>query len=385
MEIIRIRVATHNGKKRVLLIFDFEPRLIGKIKELPGRRWSKTLNCWHIPYQKDYLAYLNETFNKEVNFLPCKSTSNEYLLNHDENAEVQFESWQERKNISKKISIEIPKEFEETLRLKRYSENTIKSYKSHFSRFLAYYSGYDLEQITDEQIRAYLLYLVTKKSVSTSYQNQVINAIKFYYEKIKDRPTSKHYLQRPKKEKKLPVVLSEEEVVNILQQIVNLKHKCIICLIYSAGLRLSEVINLKISDIDSHRKIITIKGAKGKKDRISLLSDRVLTLLREYYKQYRPKEWLFEGQKGGKYSPKSVQNIFRAACFKSGVKKHATIHTLRHSFATHLLEHGTDLRYIQELLGHKNSKTTEIYTHITKKGWDKIKSPIDSLNLVTNE
>jgi len=180
---------------------------------------------------------------------------------------------------------------------------------------------------------------------------------------------------------RLPAVLSEEEVISILRQIINLKHKCIIYLIYSGGLRLSEVVHLKISDIDSHRKVITINGAKGKKDRISLLSDAVLALLREYYKQYKPKEWLFEGQKGGKYSPKSVQKIFQAACIKSGIKKHATIHTLRHSFATHLLEHGTDLRYIQELLGHKNSKTTEIYTHITKKGWDKIESPIDYLEI----
>jgi len=364
-----------------MLIFDFDYNLIEKIKELPGRKWSKTKNCWHIPFQDDYLNFLNDRFNNEMKFLPCEDTNNEYLLNHNENAKVQLESWKERKNISKKMSIEIPKEFEETLRLKRYSENTIKSYKSHFLLFLAYYSDHNPEQITDEQIRKYLLYLVSKKNVSTSYQNQAINAIKFYYEKIIGRSTITYYLQRPKKEKKLPVVLSEEEVVKILQQIVNLKHKCIIYLIYSSGLRLSEVIHLKISDIDSDRKVITIKGAKGKKDRISLLSNAVLALLREYYKQYKPKEWLFEGQKGGKYSPKSVQKIFQAACFKSGIKKHATIHTLRHSFATHLLEHGTDLRYIQELLGHKNSKTTEIYTHITKKGWDKIKSPIDNLEL----
>jgi site-specific recombinase XerD len=283
--------------------------------------------------------------------------------------------------MSGKPGIEIPKEFEKTLKLKRYSENTVKSYKSHFSKFLAYYTGHAPEQITDEQIRAYLLYLVTKKNVSTSYQNQVINAIKFYYEKVMGRPTSTYYLQRPKKEKKLPVVLSEEEVGKILRQIINLKHKCIIYLLYSAGLRLSEVINLKISDIDSSRKVITIKGAKGKKDRISLLSDAVLALLREYYKQYKPKEWLFEGQKGGKYSPKSVQNIFKKALNNSKINKNATVHTLRHSFATHLLERGTDLRYIQELLGHSSSKTTEIYTHVTKKGLDKIVSPLDNLNI----
>ena len=381
MEIIHTRVAMHHNRQRVLLIFDYDPGSIGKIKELPDRRWSKTLNCWHIPFRNDYLVFLNDRFNNEITFLPSEDMNNEYSPVQKENSKAQLESLKEPENISKKMSIEIPKEFEETLKLKRYSDNTIRSYKSHFSRFLAYYSGYDPEQITDEQIRAYLLYLVTKKNVSTSYQNQVINAIKFYYEKVMGRPTSTYYLQRPKKEKKLPVVLSEEEVVKILRQITNLKHKCIIYLIYSAGLRLSEVINLKISDIDSSRKVITIKGAKGKKDRISLLSDRVLTLLREYYKQYRPKEWLFEGQKGGKYSPKSVQNIFKKALNNSKINKNATVHTLRHSFATHLLERGTDLRYIQELLGHNSSKTTEIYTHVTKKGLDKIVSPLDNLNI----
>jgi len=328
MKIIHTRIAMHHNKQRVLLIFGYDPLLVGKIKELPGRKWSKTLNCWHIPYQKDYIDFLNDGFDNEIKFLPDEYTNNEYLLNHNDNSKVQLESLKEPENISKQMSIEIPREFEVTLKLKRYSDNTIRSYRSHFIRFLQTY-----------------------------------------------------YIQRPKKEKKLPVVLCEEEVVKILRQITNLKHKCIIHLIYFSGLRLSEAINLKISDIDSYRKIITIKGAKGKKDRISLLSDAVLALLRKYYKQYRPKEWLFEGQKGGKYSPKSVQKIFHAACFKSGIKKHATIHTLRHSFATHLLEHGTGLRYIQELLGHKNSKTTEIYTHITKKGWDKIKSPIDYLEI----
>ena len=348
---------------------------------MPDRRWSKTLNCWHIPFWNDYLVFLNGRFNNEITFFPSEDINNEYLSIQKENVKIQLESLKSPENISKQMSIEIPKEFEEILKLRRYSINTVKSYKSHFSHFLAHYPGHDPAQITDEQIRAYLLYLVTKKNVSTSYQNQAINAIKFYYEKVLGRPTSTYYLQRPKKEKKLPIVLSEGEVVKILRQIVNLKHKCIIYLIYSAGLRLSEVINLKISDIDSSRKGITIKAAKGKKDRISLLSDRVLTLLREYYKQYRPKEWLFGGQKGGKYSPKSVQNIFKKALNNSKINKNATVHTLRHSFATHLLERGTDLRYIQELLGHNSSKTTEIYTHVTKKGLDKIVSPLDNLNI----
>jgi len=161
----------------------------------------------------------------------------------------------------------------------------------------------------------------------------------------------------------------------------NLKHKCIISLAYSAGLRLGEVINLKLLDIDSKRNYIIVRQGKGKKDRYSLLSARVLELLRIYFKAYQPKEFLFEGQFGGPYSATSIHNILKAAVEKAGIKKRVTVHTLRHSFATHLLERGTDIRYIQELLGHQSSRTTEIYTHMTQKGLGKIKSPLDNLEI----
>jgi integrase/recombinase XerD len=166
-----------------------------------------------------------------------------------------------------------------------------------------------------------------------------------------------------------------------MEQIENIKHKSILYLIYSAGLRISEAVNLKIADIDSKRNVIIVQGGKGKKDRTTLLSQKLLIMLREYYVKYRPKDYLFEGDPGKQYSVKSIQNVFNKALKKSGIRKKATVHSLRHSFATHLLEHGTDLRYIQELLGHSSSKTTEIYTHITKKGMDKIKSPLDNLEV----
>jgi len=173
--------------------------------------------------------------------------------------------------------------------------------------------------------------------------------------------------------------LSEEEVMRIINSVKNLKHKAILLTIYSAGLRISEVINLRIADIDSSRKTIIIKGAKGKKDRNSLLSEKLLIILRNYFKEYKPKDWLFEGQEGEQYAESSIQHIFHKACQDAKILKKATVHTLRHSFATHLLERGTDLRYIQELLGHSSSKTTEIYTHITHKGMEQIKSPLDNL------
>jgi integrase/recombinase XerD len=190
-----------------------------------------------------------------------------------------------------------------------------------------------------------------------------------------------YYIPRQKKPKVLPNVLSEEEVLLIMNNMNNLKHRCIISLVYSAGLRLGEVTNLKPADIDSKRNYVIVRQGKGMKDRYSLLSSRVLEMLRIYYKEYQPKEYLFEGQFGGPYSATSIHNILKVAVDKAGIKKRVTVHTLRHSFATHLLERGTDIRYIQELLGHQSSGTTEIYTHMTQKGLGQIKSPLDNLNI----
>ena len=287
----------------------------------------------------------------------------------------------ENKKHPKTLNNYFPPEYIETLKLKNYSEPTIKTYRLHFQRFLNYCHKMEIENITHEQIRQYLLYLIEERNYSASSQNQAINAIKFYYEKVLGKPVEKYYVPRPRKPKTLPEVLSEEEVTKILKQIHNLKHKSIIYLIYSAGLRLTEAVYLKISDIQSDRKQIFIRSAKGNKDRYVILSETIITLLREYYKIYKPKEWLFEGKPGEQYSKRSIQSIFKRAVQRSGITKHATIHTLRHSFATHLLEHGTDLRYIQELLGHKSSRTTEIYTHVTHTARNKIVSPLDNLNL----
>ncbi len=266
------------------------------------------------------------------------------------------------------------------LKLLRYSPHTVSTYLAFFEKFCSHFSKQNIDTLTKDQIEAFLFNLLENKQVSSSYQNQLINAIKFYYEKVLGRNPQFYNLPRPVKEYKLPTVLSEEEVLAIFKQIDNLKHRCIMFMLYSGGLRLSEVVNLKIGDIDSKRNIILIKAGKGKKDRTTLLSQTLLELLRDYYLEYRPKDYLFEGQDKGQYSVRSVQNILKAALAKSGVKKHATVHTLRHSFATHLLERGTDLRYIQELLGHASSKTTEIYTHVTKRGLDKIVSPLDKLD-----
>ena len=190
-----------------------------------------------------------------------------------------------------------------------------------------------------------------------------------------------YLVERPREEKTLPIVLSEKEIGDLLNATENIKHKAILMLAYSAGLRLSELTNVKITDIDSNRMQIRIEQGKGKKDRYTLLAVKLLAILREYFVLFKPKEWLFEGADGGQYSVRSIQAIMKDATKKAGIKKKVSVHTLRHSFATHLLENGTDLRYIQSLLGHSSSKTTEIYTHITTKGFDQIKSPLDQLDI----
>jgi len=268
-------------------------------------------------------------------------------------------------------------EYKNRLLQKRYSTNTQNIYCKYFKDFIDYFNRKNIEELTTSDINRYILELIQKQNMSVSQQNQRINAIKFYFEKILGRGKEYYDIYRPKKEFKLPKVLSNNEIKKILDSCNNIKHYCILILIYSAGLRRSELIQLKISDIDSERMVLNIRGSKGKKDRISLLSENVLLKLRNYYKEYKPKEYLFEGLKGGKYSATSIAKILKNAAKKGGITKNVTPHMLRHSFATHLLEQGTDLRYIQELLGHNSSKTTEIYTHVSKKAIDQIRNPVD--------
>lgn len=266
----------------------------------------------------------------------------------------------------------------ELLERKRYSPNTIKAYTSYFRQFLMHFKDRNPEFITRKEINAYILELIRTRGISISQQNQRINAIKFYYEKVLGHKREYYPITRPVKEKKLPTVLTKGEVQQLLASCSNLKHKCILMTIYSGGLRRSELISLKIDDIDSSRMLIRITESKGNKDRYTLLSGVLLKMLRIYYQAYRPVHWLFEGPKGKQYSATSIEKIFRKALQKTNISKHATPHTLRHSFATHLLEQGVNLRYIQELLGHSSSKTTEIYTRVSNHKLSQITNPLDN-------
>lgn len=361
-------IKTKAGRLRV--IFCYNPMLTQTIKDIPYSTWDANNKWWSVPFS-----------DKILDKLKVMAQTHEMSVIYEEEA---------NSTSSRKARIGFfdipnyrpcPEIFVLKLKELRYGDHTIETYRSLFEEFINYYYRYDIDRIDESMIVTFLRYLVIERKVSTSYQNQSINAIKFYYERVLGGQRKVYLVDRPKREKTLPVVLSEDEICAIIAATANLKHKTILMTIYSAGLRISEAINLKIEDIDSQRMQIRVEQSKGKKDRYTLLSAKTLDVLRKYFQVYKPKYWLFEGQKGEQYSDRSIQTILKASVAKAKIKKHVTVHTLRHSFATHLLENGTDLRYIQTLLGHESSKTTEIYTHVTTKGFEQIKSPIDKLNI----
>ncbi len=274
-------------------------------------------------------------------------------------------------------TVEIYKqEYDNAARQAEFSETTIKNYRSAFLSFLKYYKFKHPATISDEQIRDYIQHLT---NFSEYHQNNTVNALKFYYKHALKRPTSPQVFVRGKSKKDLPDVFSKEEIGSILRTISNLKHKTLIMLIYSCGMRRSEARNLKIEHINGKAKIIRIIGAKGKKDRRVVIAESLLQMLREYYKAYRPDEYLFEGEKGGPYSYTSMDKVLKRAANKAGIRRRAHLHMLRHSYATHLLEQGTDIRVIQEILGHNSIKTTTRYTHIADTHKAKIKNPLDDI------
>ena len=275
----------------------------------------------------------------------------------------------------------LPEGYLELLERKRYSPSTIKTYRAYFSDFMEYHKGRNIDRLKVADINKYILYLVNEKKISVSQQNMRINAIKFYYEQVKGGQRQYYGgITRAKEYKSLPEVLSRNEVARILACLSNRKHRCMISLIYSAGLRRSELLNLTPKDIISERMLVRIMG-KGRKCRYSLLSEKLLKDLREYFKEYRPQKWLFEGETPGEqYSASALVKILKEAASRAGIKHRVHVHMLRHSFATHLLEQGTDLRTIQELLGHNDIKTTSIYLHVTSAHKSSILNPLDSLD-----
>ncbi|RYZ27474.1 MAG: integrase [Sphingobacteriales bacterium] len=271
--------------------------------------------------------------------------------------------------------------FSEMMKLKGYSPNTQRTYSTEFHYFLRMLGETPAANLAKDEVQGYLLVLLQEKGYSEAHLHTAVNALKFFYEKVEGREKEFYDLPRPKKALTLPNVLAEEEVISLIKGASNLKHRTLLMTAYSAGLRVSELVHLKIADIDSKRMLIHVRRGKGKKDRFVGLSAKLLEVLRDYFKEYKPKEYLFEGEGGGPYSARSAQQVLQAAKKAAGIDKKGSVHMLRHSYATHLLENGTDIRYIQDLLGHFDLKTTVRYAHVAKKGPTTIKSPLDRLDL----
>ncbi len=342
------KIITHKGSKRIGVYFEKNAEFIARIKKIDGARWSQSLVAWHIP--------------------------------DTEENRIRFKIIPRSHSIPSAEGIAQIEKFKQYLRSKRYSESTITTYIEALKSFLVFYREKPITEITNEDVIIYNNEYILKNNLSASYQNQIVNAIKLFFKTIRETKIEIDKIHRPKRAKVLPNVLSKEEVKLILNAHINIKHKMMLSLIYSCGLRCGELLALKPVNIDSKRNIVLLKNAKGKKDRITPLSPKILEMLREYYTVFKPTTFLFEGQtKGQQYDSRSLQLILKQALQKTGITKPVTLHWLRHSYATHLLESGTDLRYIQDLLGHSSSKTTEIYTHVSTKSIQQIKSPFDNL------
>lgn len=333
------------GEARIAVYFAYDSELLGWIKQFRGARWSPELNGWHLPATPENLKY----------FLAFSSPT--------------------RNDVGDPIST-----FQLYLQSRRYSENTIRTYLAGLKAFLDSFPGKAPKDITDQEVVSFFREYAYRRNLSISWQHSVINAIKLYYSTVHDRSLNIGKIVRPKKDKKLPNVLSKEEVKAILESCGNLKHRAMLSLVYACGLRRGELLALKPQNIHTQRGLLQIQNGKGRKDRVVPISEKTILLLREYHQAFKPQTYLFEGQKAGEpYGQRSLQAVIKQATEKAGIQKPVTLHWLRHSYATHLLEAGTDLRYIQELLGHSSSKTTELYTHVSTHAIGHIQSPFDSL------
>lgn len=353
------------------------------VKQLLDCQWSEKIRCWHVPNNPESLREIFRLFRGRAYI----DTSRIFGENK-KNPKVITLKGKARETESKDMILpplseaasKKVREFMEWLEQRRYSDNTVRNYVEGISAFLRFHHQKSPNEITIKDLEEFNCRYILKKGYSGSYQNLVINAVKLFYRKMEKREMEIEDIERPRREQRLPNVLSKEEVKAILGAPVNMKHRAMLSLIYACGLRRSELLNLQPADIESQRGLLVIRQSKGNKDRVVPVSEKVVTMLREYFTSYKPKVWLFEGQvRGERYSEESLAKVLKSACIKAGIRKSVTLHWLRHSYATHLLESGTDLRYIQELLGHKSSRTTEIYTHVSNKSLARIKSPFDDL------
>lgn len=389
MQTITLKPLLHRNKECIGIYFTGNSRLNNTIKKLPGAKWSQSNTCWYVPLHRDSYSQL---VNAVGNNAAIDNSELKQYLERKKKVSATLPAPAQKpgprpmipapiKNISD-TNLDALAAFVQQLALKSYSPATIKTYRNEFCQLLQIIKQKPVDTLTVEELKRYMVYAMKKEGISENTAHSRLNALKFYFEQVLQREKFFWEIPRPKKPQKLPKLLNEMELTKLFMALENRKHKAMLFTAYSAGLRVSEIVNLKITDIDSERMQIFISRAKGKKDRYVNLSPVLLDILRQYISSYKPKPklYLFESEQTlSCYPVRTVQQIFTNAKYKAGIKKDVGIHSLRHSFATHLLDKGTDIKFIKDLLGHFDIRTTERYLHVSKQKLVNIISPLDDL------
>lgn len=378
----------HRGEEQLGIYFSYKKEIDTAVRSIREIKWSRTNKCWYLPLKKDLFdtAYNKLKIFGKIDYEEVKK----YLEKRKQAVTVSHAETKPASQVKKskeavdllyinETNLQLLDKTIKTLKLKAYAQNTTDLYCGELLQLMRLLKDRPLATLSTNEIKSYLLWLLEVRKCSETKVHSSLNALKFCFEQVLYLPKIFIEIPRPKKPFQLPRVLAKEKVTAVIYNTKNIKHRCMLMLAYSAGLRVSEIVNLKIGDIDSIRMTIFVARAKGKKDRITTLSPILLEELRKYYKVFKPKEYLFEGQGNKPYAIRSVQEVFSKSKKEAGVRIKGGIHTLRHSYATHLLESGTDIRFIQELLGHNSINTTLRYTHVSVRAMRKIKSPLDDL------
>jgi site-specific recombinase XerD len=351
---------THRKELKILIRFDYNQTLIDQLKSTASIYWSKSLNCWYIAESTENLNTLVQLFKGIAELDTSRLTKKDVFIRNL--------SAEEKKLLNG---------FYLYMKGKRYSESTLKTYTFFIADFINFHTKKDWKDLNNRDVELFIEKVFIERKYSVSSQRQFISALKVFITYYPSTKINDLVLARPKKSNRLPSVLSQEEVLRIISVTTNLKHRAIIALLYSCGLRISELINLKLADFHLERKQLIVKSGKGRKDRYVSLADSFLPLLKNYYFSYEPKTYFVEGLQGKQYTASSVRAFLKKSCKKAAIHRSVTPHTLRHSYATHLLENGVDIRYIQSLLGHSRPETTMIYTHVKRKDLMQIQNPLD--------
>ncbi len=375
---IILRNAVHREAPVIKLEFDFNPQINEALKNNTNALWSATMKSWYIKKEKFVLQEFFSAMRSDA-YINYSQIQNRVIYAPPPKPVKSYDLKDYKGQLLAETETEIEK-FKNWLQQKRYSENTIKTYTHHLLIFFGFYFPKHPEDIELADITAFNNEFIINFGLSSTFQNQTISALKLFYSRQFNRNFEIENIERPRFSRPLPKVINKEELQRFFNTIKNVKHKMAFETIYAYGLRRSELLNLKLENIDTRRGMISILNSKGKKDRAIPMSKRWLEKVKPYYQAYKPKIFFIEGQfPGQSLTAGSLQKVFEKTLLNSKIYKPYTIHCLRHSFATHLLENGTDLRYIQELLGHKSSKTTEIYTHVSNESLKNIKNPFDDM------